>query len=1594
MAKRLLNFDAVNITDPEHNKAAKLEDTLSRDIAIIGMAVYLPMADNVDEFWHNIYMGTNCICDLSEPRKTDIIRYMQYFYNSSDNIEYLKAGFLREIDKFDYKFFSITKKEAGLMDPNQRIFLETAWKAIEDAGYGGGKLKGSRTGVFLGFGGSTDYMKTIGILDAASVSVAIPGNLPPITASRISFLLDLRGPSFIIDTACSSSLVAVHYACQSIRNNECGMAIAGGIKIMLSPINNRAKMGIESESGCVRTFDDKADGTLWGEGSLAILLKPLNKALDDKDNIHAVIKGSTVNQDGNSIGITAPNPAAQEDLIIRALQNAGIDPETISYIEAHGTATKLGDPIEVEGISKAFKKYTDKKQFCAIGSVKTNIGHLDYAAGIAGLVKAVLSLKHKQIPPTLFFDIPNKKIPFENSPVYIADRIEKWESDIPKRCSVSSFGLSGTNCHLILEEAPERRRLKSAIGLWQILTISAKSIESLKRLIEEYSIFIEKNTDIGIADICYTANTGRGHYNYRAAVLFDGSRDDLMNKIRKLSRSISNNSEKYLYYGVHKLKYGTGNTDGAEEITDDEVRSLSALSETSLKQYIKGGKKDNNILEDICELYIKGTVIRWELLYHREDVMKVSIPTYSFEKSRCWLDIPEIKYTNGISTEPNSLYMISWKENYPVNRKIAVRTGNILVLKDNTGRGEKVICELIEKGYHVIEVSLGYEFEKLTNSKYTVRGIQEDFDKLVTIVFSDEICQIIYMFGLETDANYISGFEQSLGVKYYTFFRFLKSLINRDIKSNVDLLTISEYAEEITGKENRIIPASSAMSALGKVLNMEYRYLQCRNIDIDDHTDIASIIKEIEGEYSEYKVAYRADKRYSEVMEILESSPNKTEETCIKDGGVYLITGGTGNIGLKMGRYFASKAKVKIILVSRTEMPLREEWDDVLLNNSDKKLCNVMNNVREMEKEGSTVSLYKADVSEESEIRQVIENVKQKYVRIDGIIHAAGIGVGIKGSLLRNEDEDHMRSVIAPKLSGTFNIYNLMSSDELDFFIAFSSMITLTGAVGASSYTVANTYLDVFASNHTKNGNNVIVINWPLWEDTPSDELEKKHLFRRITANQAFSVFEKAVKLNCGRVLVGEFNYDNDLPGLFDYLPFKISDAIKNSIAANYKQRISSYIQEPSVNSTVQLKGRDTNEYTETEQWLAGIWNNILGVNEININDDFFEIGGNSISSIKLETDIEEKGFIINPDDISKYRTIKEMSEYLIRNNNYTDNSKLLDNIEPFNDIYYRSCFFNSLFPVVRHFSKDILCFLSNDIPCFKYDEKSSMGFTGLIVEYLQEKDYTQILNEMGIIIQARSVKADLIKEIKSCINRSEPVIIWVDCFYEPLVKDMYQKVHSPHTVLIYGYNDMNKVCNVIEHANNENLYYSKYDMSYNDIRLSYNGYLENFCNDSYEIAFFCFSESVGIIDNISSSIDIKRDYSKVINKNISLINNSLDGLALFLARLKSAISDELILGANASNLVDCLNNIINSKYIEQYRMQYFSRYINNMGSLISIIDKNIVLWKLIRAFIVKYLYSSIYNKISSETIIQKVEEVFSLEVIYKEEIIKCFEVN
>ncbi|NEQ84319.1 MAG: type I polyketide synthase, partial [Moorea sp. SIO2I5] len=487
-------------------------------IAIIGISGRFPKANNIDTFWKNLQEGVESIEFFSEQELLE--EGIDPSLLKKQN--YVKAGtVISDIDLFDASFFDYNPREAEIIDPQQRLFLESAVEALEVAGYDSQTYAGA-IGVYAGLSENSYARNNIyphlENSEPGNVYQFLLGNGNDFLSTRVSYKLNLTGPSITVQTACSTSLVAVHLACQSLLSGECDMALAGGVSIQFPHKKGYLYQEgmIMSPDGHCRTFDAKAKGTLGGNGLGIVVLKRLEDAIADGDYIYAQIKGSAINNDGSSkVGYTAPSVEGQAAVISEAQSIAEIDPETITYIEAHGTATPLGDPIEIAALTKVFRGTTEKKGFCAIGSLKTNMGHLDAAAGVGGLIKTVLALKHKKLPPSLNFETPNPTIDFANSPFYVNTTLSEWNTNgTPRRAGVSSFGIGGTNAHVVLEEAPTLEP-SSTSRPWQLLILSAKTNSALEIATTNLAAHLKQHPDINLADVAYTLQVGRTAFEYR-----------------------------------------------------------------------------------------------------------------------------------------------------------------------------------------------------------------------------------------------------------------------------------------------------------------------------------------------------------------------------------------------------------------------------------------------------------------------------------------------------------------------------------------------------------------------------------------------------------------------------------------------------------------------------------------------------------------------------------------------------------------------------------------------------------------------------------------------------------------------------------------------------------------------------------------------------------------------------------------------------------------------------------------------------------------------------------------------------------------------
>lgn len=584
------------------------------DIAIIGLAFKLPGGIETKEaFWDLLKEGKHIIQDLPKNRW----KWPEKIQVDGEHKGINMGGFLEDVLSFDADFFKVSPREAEIMDPQQRKLLEVCWHCLEDSGITTDQLKGSNTGVFVGASGS-DYSRYIG--DHHTIAHAGIGISTSVLANRISHFFDLKGPSMQLDTACSSSLVALHQAINAIKNKECDQAIVSGVNMMLHPFNTQVyyKAGMLNKEGVCKTFDKDAGGYVRGEGVITLMIKPLSKAHKDGDIPYAIIKGSAINHGGYAGGITVPNPNQQSALIEKALSDAKVTAKEVSFIEAHGTGTKLGDPIEINGLNKVFRKINTQKNNCLIGSVKTNIGHLEAAAGLAGLVKVLVSFENEKIPPIANFKELNPHIDLSNSSIRINQDLKKWEiSDMGNRIAgISSFGSGGTNAHVIVEHIPIISQPKIMDSDHYLICISGNTNEALKRNIQQLLKWLDTQDQIDLLSVSSNLLLRRTHLLHRVAFVVN-TIEDLKNVLS--NKSIRSESEKEYYSTDYKQ---TNSQPQFVEWFEDYLKKIKKYSDIEKLQ-----------LQGLAELFVRGSYITWKNLFKTLKPNRESLPFYQFEKN-------------------------------------------------------------------------------------------------------------------------------------------------------------------------------------------------------------------------------------------------------------------------------------------------------------------------------------------------------------------------------------------------------------------------------------------------------------------------------------------------------------------------------------------------------------------------------------------------------------------------------------------------------------------------------------------------------------------------------------------------------------------------------------------------------------------------------------------------------------------------------------------------------------------------------------------------------------------------------------------------
>lgn len=1109
------------------------------DIAVIGLAGTFPHAADIDQWWDRIIGNkVNAIRELPQHRAEDIDWLLG---ETGGPPVFGKGAYLEDIDRFDPGFFHISLREARLMDPHQKLFLQTLWHCIEDAGYGGGQWQGSRTGIYVGY--STDfgpeYKRAIEQAAPGLEELSLAGNIKSMLAGRAAHLFDFAGPAMLVDTACSSSLVAVHTACKAIQHGECDQALAGGIKLCLAPFETDYASGfsIVAKDYTAKTFDAAANGTGLGEGTAAIALKRLDRAVQDGDQIYAVIKGSAVTQDGSSIGLTAPNPAAQEEALVRAWEDAGIDPETIGYIEAHGTGTALGDPIEIEGITGAFRRYTSKRQFCAVGSLKTNIGHLDAAAGIAGLIKTIMALRHRKLPPTLHMNRPNPAIRFEESPVYVNDRLQDWHQPegVPRRAGVSSFGLSGTNCHLIVEEyrppaqpgkADEAVYTRTEAEELCLFTLSAYSAPALRTLAATYIQWLEQEKDMPLLHLCYSVNTGMLHKEFRIAI--EATRaDEVRQELIRWHEAAAN------------VQDGRG--------TAASSRSSEAQQKLLEWKAATDREKKNALLGQLAELYRQGAALDWRSIYEGQQLARVRLPLYPFRSDRTWLEHENGKSGTSRKRDAHSqnqqqiaYYTSGWQS---TGRAATDESGARDALIIAFGGSSELASDLDATLRQQDKLSLIIETADISKGSVADQAPVSPVEEVLNSAsFAYRDIFLIH----ETSGE---GEDRSFSDSLVHMYQWVQSLLGK-ISSRSDDIRVCFVTRDGAHDDHPLAlhPLHAAISGLAKVFGQENPRIRTCCLDADRKVRASHILAELSGASRACPVLLREGDRYVEQLDCCQPATEDAGRAVVRKHGVYLITGGLGGIGLTMAAALARAQPVNLVLAGRQGLPPREQWDRIVAEGVDTTLIRSIGTIREMIRSGSEVDVLAVNVADEAAVSRMFTHIRQRWGPVNGILHCAGVA-GEQRIITKTIQA--FQEVVAPKLDGTLLLDALTSEDKPDFIVLFSSITSLLAGEGQADYAAANSFMNAYCTweDSKRSARRLAAIVWPAWRETGMAAefgIEDDDVLKAITSDEAVQAFWRMLAMTQPVIAVGAWNSELTLDeeeGLF-----RLSDRLLESL--------------------------------------------------------------------------------------------------------------------------------------------------------------------------------------------------------------------------------------------------------------------------------------------------------------------------------------------------------------------------------------------------------------------------------------------------------------
>ena len=1143
------------------------------DIAIIGVSGKYPSADNLREFWSLLHDGRDAISEIPKRRWPHDAIFSED-PEAQDKVFAKWGGFIEDYDGFDHRFFNVSPKEAKKMDPQERLFLQTAWNTFEDAGYTRKALTGSRVGVYVGAMWSQYQILaaercSLDHLEAASSSFSS-------IANRVSYFLNLHGPSIALDTMCSSSISAIHMACQSLASGESEMALAGGVNINSHPAKyiHLCEGKFAAKDGRCRAFGDGGSGYVPGEGVGAVLLKPLANAIADGDVIHGVIKATALNHGGKTNGYTVPNPIAQASVVEQALEKSGLQAQDISVVEAHGTGTSLGDPIEISGLLSAFGDDLDPRTRIAIGSVKTNIGHLESAAGIAGLTKILLQMRHKTLVPSLHSTQLNDNIDWHKVPFQVQQSVEPWRSrqGAPRYAALSAFGAGGSNGHLIVASAPEEAK-REPITEPQLIILSAATKHSLSHMCDQLAMHCRATPQLALADLAYTLQVGRDAFAQRVAFVAE-SVDDAITQLEQLVSVL-----------VAEQTDDRIGTEGSESI----ARLLSGSTAAQFAQQLL----DAQDLSALARLWLCGADLPWADLLTTATARKVSLPGYVFDARQFNLGIPvwmaEAGKKNAQTTTAHySVNGLNWQLFKAEAASVIPRQGVIISSSATAKTALQLKAQSVFEAFEIIDVT---SFD-LTN-----------YFKSLNLKRSDDF-GVISLLDLQQTAPHSP-------TSYYAVEQLLQ--IRSLLKSRCSV----RYLWVNGGNTSQALVQPNAHLAAGLVQALcgEFKQFTGASLTLSDWENSAALMSTLwQGlvPAGRYRVVAQALQQLA-----LVPLPSPAGQLAVPTDKYHVITGGTGGIGLQIAGWLAAQGANHIVLCGRQTLPPANQWPE-LLEREDTPV-GLRQKLSQLVTLPSSVQVKSVNLTNNDEVSELFTSLHDER-GLGYVFHAAGIADETL-PLFTDKTSASIAQVLAPKVIGTDNLLASLARLPHEQCVLISSLASVCPrlAAGLVDYATANDYLNQRALDHYNpalegNKPSVVSVLMPNWREVGLGETTSPHYhglqLRSVSNQEGIALLEQALLTEMPIVLPLSTHESFDLAA--------VGRVAKPAITT----KTSAVVTKPPAKSTPS-SATNTAELIEALKTLLAP---VLGMTaqEWQNNDEFAALGVDSVLLASLATVIEK----------------------------------------------------------------------------------------------------------------------------------------------------------------------------------------------------------------------------------------------------------------------------------------------------------------------------------------------------------------------------------